>query len=72
MFNLDENIASNWDLYLITVITILFGAALYFRRPVVSHPANNLQAELINEGNANDDDRRGHYNEPNHIDPPNN
>uniref|UniRef100_A0A182MZN5 Uncharacterized protein n=1 Tax=Anopheles dirus TaxID=7168 RepID=A0A182MZN5_9DIPT len=34
IFNLDENIASNWDLYLITVITILCGAALYFRRPV--------------------------------------
>ncbi|ETN67843.1 Sel1l protein [Anopheles darlingi] len=72
MFNLDENIASNWDLYLITVITILFGAALYFRRPLVPHPANNLQTELINEGNANDDERRAHNNEPNHIDPPNN
>uniref|UniRef100_A0A182RPF6 Uncharacterized protein n=1 Tax=Anopheles funestus TaxID=62324 RepID=A0A182RPF6_ANOFN len=34
IFNLDENIASNWDLYLITVITILCGAGLYFRRPV--------------------------------------
>ncbi|XP_058126856.1 protein sel-1 homolog 1 [Anopheles ziemanni] len=38
IFNLDENIASNWDLYLITVITILFGAALYFRRPVAPAP----------------------------------
>uniref|UniRef100_A0A182KBG7 Uncharacterized protein n=1 Tax=Anopheles christyi TaxID=43041 RepID=A0A182KBG7_9DIPT len=39
IFNLDENIASNWDLYLITVITILCGAVLYFRRPVPRAPA---------------------------------
>ncbi|XP_041771539.1 protein sel-1 homolog 1 [Anopheles merus] len=38
IFNLDENIASNWDLYLITVITILCGAVLYFRRPVPRAP----------------------------------
>uniref|UniRef100_A0A8D8GKK2 Protein sel-1 homolog 1 n=2 Tax=Culex pipiens TaxID=7175 RepID=A0A8D8GKK2_CULPI len=33
LLNLDENIASNWDLYLITVLTIVLGGALYFRRP---------------------------------------
>lgn len=53
IFNLDENIASNWDLYLITVITILFGAALYFRRPVTPLPVppgeHPQQAELNND-----------------------
>uniref|UniRef100_A0A182JM41 Uncharacterized protein n=1 Tax=Anopheles atroparvus TaxID=41427 RepID=A0A182JM41_ANOAO len=51
IFNLDENIASNWDLYLITVITILFGAALYFRRPVapVPVPPGGQQAEMNND-----------------------
>uniref|UniRef100_A0A182Y7P1 Extracellular protein sel-1 n=1 Tax=Anopheles stephensi TaxID=30069 RepID=A0A182Y7P1_ANOST len=38
IFNLDENIASNWDLYLITVITILCGAGVYFWRPVPTAP----------------------------------
>ncbi|XP_055617554.1 protein sel-1 homolog 1 [Toxorhynchites rutilus septentrionalis] len=33
LLDLDENIASNWDLYLITILTVLLGAALYFRRP---------------------------------------
>ncbi|XP_053677989.1 protein sel-1 homolog 1 [Anopheles nili] len=54
VFNLDENIASNWDLYLITVITILCGAALYFRRPVtpgannVADGGNQVQTEANN------------------------
>jgi hypothetical protein len=30
---LDENIASNWDLYLITIITIFLGMIIYSRRP---------------------------------------
>lgn len=30
---LDENIASNWDLYLITFITIFLGMIIYSRRP---------------------------------------
>jgi hypothetical protein len=33
MLGLDENIASNWDLYLITIITILLGMIIYSRRP---------------------------------------
>uniref|UniRef100_U5EUQ4 Putative extracellular protein sel-1 n=1 Tax=Corethrella appendiculata TaxID=1370023 RepID=U5EUQ4_9DIPT len=33
IFQLDENIALNWDLYLITILTILLGAIIYFRRP---------------------------------------
>lgn len=32
-FGLDKNIASNWDLYLITIITILLGMIIYSRRP---------------------------------------
>ncbi|XP_052900406.1 protein sel-1 homolog 1 [Anopheles moucheti] len=58
IFNLDENIASNWDLYLITVITILCGAGLYFRRPVpVSipeppNPTGNEARPTRTESNA--------------------
>lgn len=33
LFELDKNIASNWDLYLITILTILLGTIFYFRRP---------------------------------------
>lgn len=33
LFELDKNIASNWDLYLITILTILLGMIFYFRRP---------------------------------------
>ncbi|XP_031619658.1 protein sel-1 homolog 1 [Contarinia nasturtii] len=33
LFELDKNIASNWDLYLITIFTILLGTIFYFRRP---------------------------------------
>lgn len=35
---LDENIASNWDLYLITVVTILLGMIIYSRRPTNQAP----------------------------------
>lgn len=31
----NQNIASNWDLYLITFLTIFFGMVFYFRRPPV-------------------------------------
>lgn len=33
IMGLDENIASNWDLYLITIVTILLGMIIYSRRP---------------------------------------
>lgn len=33
LMGLDENIASNWDLYLITVATIFLGMIIYTRRP---------------------------------------
>lgn len=32
---MDKNIASNWDLYLITILTVLLGLVFYFRRPPV-------------------------------------
>lgn len=35
---LDENIASNWDLYLITFITIFLGMIIYSRRPPPEEP----------------------------------
>lgn len=41
LLDLDENIASNWDLYLITILTVLLGAALYFRRPPGPGAVNN-------------------------------
>lgn len=37
LFELDKNIASNWDLYLITILTILLGTIFYFRRPAVQN-----------------------------------
>lgn len=33
IMSLDENIQSNWDLYLITIVTILLGMIIYSRRP---------------------------------------
>ena len=49
---LDENIASNWDLYLITVVTILLGMVIYSRRPTNQAPPApqpENQAPLIPE-----------------------
>lgn len=31
--DLGENVASNWDLYLITIVTLLIGFLIYVRRP---------------------------------------
>ncbi|XP_050080801.1 protein sel-1 homolog 1 [Anopheles maculipalpis] len=58
IFNLDENIASNWDLYLITVITILCGAGVYFWRPVPTVPTSPP---------ANQNDRIGNEAPPSSI-----
>ncbi|XP_034484544.1 protein sel-1 homolog 1 [Drosophila innubila] len=33
IFYMDENIAANWDLYLITILTLLLGIIMYARRP---------------------------------------
>lgn len=37
LFELDKNIASNWDLYLITILTLILGTVMYFRRPPVQN-----------------------------------
>lgn len=43
IFYLDENIAANWDLYMITILTLLLGFIMYTRRPYQNQPppANN-------------------------------
>ncbi|XP_055906054.1 protein sel-1 homolog 1 [Eupeodes corollae] len=43
IFYMDENIAANWDLYMITVLTLLLGFIMYTRRPYQNQPppANN-------------------------------
>lgn len=44
---LDENFSSNWDLYLITIITILLGMIIYSRRP--PHEQQQQQASQQQE-----------------------
>ncbi|XP_022223815.1 protein sel-1 homolog 1 [Drosophila obscura] len=47
IFYLDENIAANWDLYTITLLTLLLGFIMYTRRPFQQpdvQPANDLAA----------------------------
>lgn len=41
LLQLDENIASNWDLYLITILTLLLGMVIYLRRPPAPEPLHN-------------------------------
>ena len=38
ILELDENIALNWDLYLITILTLLMGLLIYLRRPPGPQP----------------------------------
>ncbi|XP_055679207.1 protein sel-1 homolog 1 [Lutzomyia longipalpis] len=38
IFHLDENIASNWDLYLITVLTLILGFTIWLMRPPQQQP----------------------------------
>jgi SEL1 protein len=45
IFKLDENIASNWDLYLITILTLFLGMIIYFRRPPYNPPAPPAQQQ---------------------------
>ncbi|XP_030369762.1 protein sel-1 homolog 1 [Scaptodrosophila lebanonensis] len=42
IFYLDENIAANWDLYMITILTLLLGFIMYTRRPF-QQPAEQPQ-----------------------------
>uniref|UniRef100_A0A6B2E7Q5 Putative extracellular protein sel-1 n=1 Tax=Phlebotomus kandelakii TaxID=1109342 RepID=A0A6B2E7Q5_9DIPT len=39
IFHLDENIASNWDLYLITILTLILGFTIWLMRPPHQQPA---------------------------------
>ncbi|XP_059618669.1 protein sel-1 homolog 1 [Phlebotomus argentipes] len=39
IFQLDENIASNWDLYLITILTLILGFTIWLMRPPHLQPA---------------------------------
>lgn len=53
--DLDENIASNWDLYLITIVTLLVGMLIYLRRPPVPNaeqPPQQPPAAANNEAPA--------------------
>lgn len=53
LMGLDENIASNWDLYLITVMTIFLGMIIYSRRPA----PETMQTESNgSNGNQNEAD----------------
>ncbi|XP_055848390.1 protein sel-1 homolog 1 isoform X2 [Episyrphus balteatus] len=38
IFYMDENIAANWDLYMITILTLLLGFIMYTRRPYQNQP----------------------------------
>lgn len=44
LLELDENIASNWDLYLITILTLVLGLVIYMRRPHQDPPVAAAQA----------------------------
>ncbi|XP_053945464.1 protein sel-1 homolog 1 [Anastrepha ludens] len=46
IFYMDENIAANWDLYMITILTLLLGFIMYTRRPYQQQqPADQPQQE---------------------------
>lgn len=46
---MDENIAANWDLYMITILTLLLGFIMYTRRPYQDQqPADQQQQEQVN------------------------
>ncbi|CAG9808107.1 unnamed protein product [Chironomus riparius] len=60
---LNENIASNWDLYLITIITILLGMIIYSRRPPPETPQPSPQPQSSN--NENSEHREESQNESN-------
>ncbi|EDW83264.1 uncharacterized protein Dwil_GK22768 [Drosophila willistoni] len=50
IFYLDENIAANWDLYMITILTLVLALIMYTRRPfqqpepAAPQPANEIAA----------------------------
>lgn len=77
LFELDKNIASNWDLYLITILTLILGTIFYFRRPPVPdvenqerdnnrEPQGNQEpAQPLLEEEQNDDDDDNNLNNNN-------
>ncbi|XP_017091795.2 protein sel-1 homolog 1 [Drosophila bipectinata] len=55
IFYMDESIAANWDLYMITVLTLLLGIIMYMRRPFLQQdqpaqqpPADDVAAAPLN------------------------
>ncbi|KAH8388222.1 hypothetical protein KR093_000712 [Drosophila rubida] len=53
IFYMDENIAANWDLYMITILTLLLGIIMYTRRPFqqleqppAAAPQNDIAAAI--------------------------
>ncbi|KAH8247829.1 hypothetical protein KR038_010502 [Drosophila bunnanda] len=54
IFYMDENIAANWDLYMITVLTLLLGIIMYMRRPFqqpdqpAAAPPDDIAAAPVN------------------------
>lgn len=53
LFELDKNIASNWDLYLITILTILLGTIFYFRRPPQNNHRDHPRSQETTTNNIN-------------------
>lgn len=53
LMGLDENIASNWDLYLITIVTIFLGMIIYSRRPPPEPMQNEQPVNTENQNSAN-------------------
>lgn len=45
LLHLDENIVLNWDLYLITLLTMILGMIIYFRRPPLQAPHQPQQQQ---------------------------
>ncbi|XP_054081811.1 protein sel-1 homolog 1 [Zeugodacus cucurbitae] len=46
IFYMDENIAANWDLYMITILTLLLGFIMYTRRPYQDQQPADQQQQL--------------------------
>ncbi|EDV43958.1 uncharacterized protein Dana_GF18742 [Drosophila ananassae] len=49
IFYMDESIAANWDLYMITILTLLLGIIMYMRRPFIQpdQPAQQPPADDV-------------------------
>lgn len=69
LLHLDENIASNWDLYLITILTLALGMIIYTRRPPAPTPtpAQQQQSQPSQQqtANNNNNNNQREENQPN-------